>query len=81
MAEKSELRGKVVVISGASSGFGKGTAIALARGGANVVLAARSGELLESVADQCVAAGGQALAVATDVSDRAAVESLSEQAI
>ena len=44
----SRYRGKVVVVTGASSGFGKGTALELAGRGASVVLAARSTELIES---------------------------------
>ena len=49
--------GKVVVITGASSGFGKGTALELAERGANVVLAARSEESLCSIAEECNAHG------------------------
>ena len=49
----SGVAGKIVVITGASSGFGKGTALALAREGATVVLAARRGHLLTEVADAC----------------------------
>jgi short-subunit dehydrogenase len=68
--------GKVVVITGASSGFGKGAALELAERGANIVLAARSGALLKSVAEECNVQGGNALAVETDVSDRASLENL-----
>jgi short-subunit dehydrogenase len=80
MSDASEYRGKVIVITGASSGFGRGTALELARRGASVVLAARSTELIEALARECETAGGQALAVTTDVSDRAAVERLAQQA-
>jgi short-subunit dehydrogenase len=73
--------GKVVVITGASSGFGKGTALELAERGANVVLAARSEEQLESIARDCEAAGGRALVIPTDVSDRSAVENLVAQSV
>jgi short-subunit dehydrogenase len=61
-------RGKVVVITGASSGFGKGVALALASEGATLVVAARREELLRELASECEARGGQALVVATDVS-------------
>lgn len=80
MSDTSEYRGKVVVITGASSGFGRGTALELARRGASVVLAARSAELIEDLARQCETDGGRALAVPTDVSDRAAVEALARRA-
>lgn len=62
-----DLRGKTAVVTGASSGIGKATALELARRGANVVLAARRIEQLEQVAASCRAQGTGALAVATDV--------------
>lgn len=69
MADKElkEVSGKVVVITGASSGFGKGAALKFAGAGASVVLAARREQLLDDLARECEAAGGQALAVPTDV--------------
>src|SRR4051812_25434852 len=73
--------GKVVVITGASSGFGKGTALALAEQGATVVLAARRGHLLNEVAAACRQAGARALAVPTDVSQPRQVERLAQSAI
>src|SRR4051812_4227851 len=57
---QQSLKGKVIVITGASSGFGKGAAMELARQGANVVLAARRSELLDELARDCKAAGGEA---------------------
>ena len=80
MADK-ELSGKVIVITGASSGFGKGTARKFAGAGASVVLAARRGQLLDDLARECEAAGGQALAVPTDVSVREDVISLAQAAL
>jgi uncharacterized protein len=65
------LRGKNVVITGASSGIGKATALEMARRGANVVLGARRGELLEQVADACRAHGVLATAVVADVTNPA----------
>jgi uncharacterized protein len=61
------LRGKNVVITGASSGIGKAAAIEMARRGANVVLGARRIELLEQVADACRAHGVRATAMVADV--------------
>lgn len=81
MSDQSEYRSKVVVITGASSGFGRGAALELARRGASVVLAARSAEALNELARECETRGGKALAVPTDVSDRGAVEELSRKAI
>ncbi len=67
---------KVAAVTGASSGIGQETALAFARRGWAVALAARRVERLEAVAQQCRAAGGQALVVPTDVADRAQVEAL-----
>ncbi len=76
-----KLSGKVVVITGASSGIGKGAALKFAAAGASVVLAARRGELLYALAQECEAAGGRALAVVTDVSKEADVIALAQQAV
>ena len=72
--------GRTVVVTGASSGFGKGIALAFGARGANVVLAARRVELLQAEATAIRASGGQALVVPTDVSDPAQVARLAEQA-
>ncbi|PPK94674.1 short-subunit dehydrogenase [Kineococcus xinjiangensis] len=72
---------QVVVIAGASSGIGRGAALAFAARGADVVLAARGVETLEEVARQCREAGGRALVVPTDVTDEAAVQSLARRAV
>jgi short-subunit dehydrogenase len=77
-----DLRDKVVVITGASSGFGKGAALQFAGEGAKLVLAARRSDLLEELARQCKAAGGgEAIAVTTDVSSREDVERLAAKAL
>ena len=52
-----QITGKVVVITGASSGIGRATALAFARQGANLVLAARDDESLRQVAAECEAVG------------------------
>ena len=58
MAKRNEYADKVVIVTGASSGFGRGTAVELAKRGASVVLAARSGDTLDEIARECEAAGG-----------------------
>ncbi len=63
------LQDRVVVITGASSGFGRGAALAFAKAGARVVLGARRGEVLDEVTQSCEAEGSEAVAVETDVSD------------
>jgi NADP-dependent 3-hydroxy acid dehydrogenase YdfG len=65
----TELTGRVVAITGASSGIGEATALAAARAGAAVALAARRTDRIEALAERIIADGGRALAVATDVSD------------
>lgn len=68
------LAGKVVLVTGASSGIGAATALALGRQGARVVLAARRVAECENVAQQVRAAGGEAWAMAVDVTDEASVQ-------
>ncbi|MBA4138146.1 MAG: short-chain dehydrogenase [Opitutus sp.] len=72
--------GRVVVLTGASSGFGRGVALQLASRGDRLVLAARRTELLESLTRECEQRGGRAVAVTTDVADAAQVARLAEVA-
>ena len=65
-----ELRNAVAVVTGASSGLGERTAIALGRKGASVVLAARRIERLDALAERIGANGGRAVPVRFDVTDR-----------
>ncbi|MEH1833507.1 MAG: SDR family NAD(P)-dependent oxidoreductase [Nostoc sp.] len=67
---------KVAIITGASSGIGAATAIALAEEGAQVAIAARRIERLNEVAQKIEAVGGKALPIVTDVSDETQVNSL-----
>jgi len=79
--DENTLMGKVIVITGASSGFGKGAALRFAEAGASVVLAARRGRLLQELQAQCEDLGGGSLAVATDVSRMSDVERLFEKTL
>eukprot|EP00903_Cladosiphon_okamuranus_P013047 g12171.t1 len=63
-----KLDGLVALVTGASSGIGKATAIAFSNEGAKVVLAARREEKLQEVADEITSAGGEAVVVVGDVS-------------
>jgi len=75
------IEGKVVVITGASSGLGESTARHVAKLGATVVLGARRKDRLDAIAKNIQADGGKALAVSTDVTNRAQVEALVQKAI
>jgi NADP-dependent 3-hydroxy acid dehydrogenase YdfG len=73
--------GKVVVITGASSGLGEATARLLARQKAIVVLGARRADRIEFLARELTGAGGKAIAIATDVRDREQVKRLVDAAV
>lgn len=75
------IQGKVVVITGASSGLGEAAARALAQQGAAVVLGARRVERITALADAITADGGRALAIATDVTDREQLQRLVDAAV
>jgi short-subunit dehydrogenase len=64
-----QLKGAVVVVTGASAGIGEATGVAFARRGARVVLAARRIEKLRAMAERIERAGGRALGVSCDVTD------------
>ncbi|MCS3406440.1 SDR family oxidoreductase [Serratia sp. AKBS12] len=75
------ISGKVVVITGASSGLGEATARYLAAQGAILVLAARRKERLDALVTEFVANGGQALAIEVDVARRSDVEAMIAAAV
>jgi NADP-dependent 3-hydroxy acid dehydrogenase YdfG len=72
----SDLKGKIVWITGAGSGIGEAAALALAKEGTKVVLTGRRREPLQSVASRIAAAGGTAHVAEADVTDPAAVEAV-----
>ncbi|MFY2562598.1 SDR family oxidoreductase [Corallococcus terminator] len=75
------MQGKSVVVTGASMGIGEELSVALAARGANLVLAARSEDALQRVKQRCEAAGGKAIAVATDVGDPEACRRMVDRAV
>ncbi len=81
MLERFRLDGKVAIVTGAGRGIGAGTALALAEAGADVVLASRTREQLDEVADAARSFGRRAVVVPTDVTDNEAVAALVPAAI
>jgi 7-alpha-hydroxysteroid dehydrogenase len=75
------LDGKCAIVTGAGRGIGAATARAFADAGADLVLAARTKEQLEAVAEDVQARGRRALVIPMDVNDNAAVEDLVDQAV
>ncbi|MGH8125450.1 MAG: SDR family oxidoreductase [Rhodanobacteraceae bacterium] len=79
-AHQRKFENKVVVITGASAGVGRATALAFARVGARVALIARGAEGLESARREVELAGGAALAISADVADAKAVDDAADRA-
>jgi NADP-dependent 3-hydroxy acid dehydrogenase YdfG len=77
----NNIDGKVVVITGASSGLGEATARLLSAQGASVVLGARRVDRLQALADELTGSGGKAIAIATDVTHREQVKRLGDGAV
>ncbi|MAU10283.1 MAG: oxidoreductase [Anaerolineaceae bacterium] len=77
----NNIDGKVVVITGASSGLGEATARLLSAEGASVALGARRIDRLQSLVDELTGRGGKALAVETDVTDYDQVKRLVDAAV
>lgn len=70
------LEDRTVIVSGVGPGLGQSIAVGAAREGARVVLAARNDSYLDEVSDQITQAGGEALAVRTDITDPTACDDL-----
>jgi NADP-dependent 3-hydroxy acid dehydrogenase YdfG len=75
------ISGKVIVITGASSGLGEATARRLSSEGATVVLGARRGDRIEALARELSTKGGKATALVTDVTVPAQVNTLVDAAV
>lgn len=75
------IAGKIVVITGASSGLGEATARRLSAHGASVVLGARRADRIQALADELNSGGGKALALPTDVTDHNQVKQLVDAAV
>jgi len=73
--------GKTVLVTGASSGIGRETALAFAAAGANVVLVARRASALTKLATQVRGTGAKALAISTDVTNAEAVSACVRKAV
>lgn len=78
---RGHVKGKVVVVTGASSGIGHATAVMMARAGAKVILVARGLEKLEESLDEIKTMGGKAWSYPCDISDLEACDALIDQII
>jgi|SRR4051812_43597158 short-subunit dehydrogenase len=74
------MKGRRIILTGASEGIGRALALALAARGARLALAARDRERLESLAQECRALGAEALAIPTDVTNQQDLEWLVNEA-
>ena len=72
----NSLQGKIVLITGASSGFGEDAARLFAKEGCHVVLAARRIEKLQAIAAEIQGLGGEAIAIPVDVNERAEINAM-----
>lgn len=78
-ADRAKLAGKTFIVTGASSGIGRGVALELGRAGANVIVVARRTAALETLAGEIRASGGHPVVVTADVTDTAQMRQLAIQ--
>jgi NAD(P)-dependent dehydrogenase (short-subunit alcohol dehydrogenase family) len=76
-----EVSDSVIVITGASTGIGRASALAFARAGATVVVTSRREKVLCTLAESCKNLGGRAIAIAADVTDEPAIQDLARHVI
>jgi NADP-dependent 3-hydroxy acid dehydrogenase YdfG len=81
MTSTSQLNGSVALVTGASSGIGEATALALAGLGATVALVARRKDRLEALAERVQEAGAKALVIEADITSRDQAEAAVEQTV
>jgi 2-deoxy-D-gluconate 3-dehydrogenase len=79
--ESRRVEGRTIIVTGASQGIGRGIAVACAREGASIILAARTEIKVNAVASEISAQGGDVLAVPTDVTNEAQVARLIERTL
>ena len=75
------LKDKVALVTGASQGIGRATALSLAQAGAKVAIAARNAEKLAALAQEITGAGGEAFPITMDVADAAQIKAGFQQAL
>jgi NADP-dependent 3-hydroxy acid dehydrogenase YdfG len=79
--QTGKLNGKVALVTGASSGIGEATALALAAEGARVAIAARRVQRLNDLADRIRQGGGEVLPIAADVTDEAQASAMVQRVL
>ena len=81
MTNAQKLNGTVALVTGASSGIGEATALALAEQGATVAIAARRKDRIDALAARITDAGGRALAIESDVTSQEQAQALVEKTV
>jgi dehydrogenase/reductase SDR family protein 4 len=76
-----ELKDQVAIVTGASRGIGRAIAMDIARAGARVMVSSRKLEACAAVVDEIRAFGGEAAAVACNISDKAQLQTLVDTAV